>query len=227
MSTSAPPPAPQNPVDRRTFVRTTLDLGDVLLCPWGRVAAEPDTMLDGLIAAAADPLIALWNPLATADRGDALAWLEARDGAWDRGGSASFAALTAAGGALLGSVTLRWVDRADGLAMIGYWTLPAARGRGVATRATRAVTSWAFRTTDARRIEIAHAVGNEASCQVAHRCGYLPEGTLRDSHRFGDGAYHDEHLHARLAADPEPTDPTQEPTAYDNLITGRARDTPW
>ncbi|MFI9628685.1 GNAT family N-acetyltransferase [Streptomyces sp. NPDC052042] len=209
MSTSARPPVSQDPADRRTFVRTTLDLGDVLLHPWGREAAESETMLDGLIAAAADPLIALWNPLATADRGDASAWLEARDGGWDRGAGASFAAVTATDGALLGSVTLRWVDRADGLAMIGYWTLPAARGRGVATRATKAVTSWGFRTADARRIEIAHAVGNEASCRVAERCGYLPEGTLRDSHRFGDGAYHDEHLHARLATDPEPDDPTE------------------
>ncbi|MFJ9028845.1 GNAT family N-acetyltransferase [Streptomyces sp. NPDC102274] len=225
MSFSAPPPAPENPADRRTFVRTTLDLGDVLLQPWGREAAERDTMLEGLIAAAADPLIALWNPLATADRGDALAWLESRDGGWDRGAGASFAALTATDGALLGSVTLRWVDRADGLAMIGYWTLPAARGRGVATRATRAVTSWAFRTADARRIEIAHAVDNEASCHVARRCGYRPEGTLRDSHLFGDRAYHDEHLHARLATDPEPADPTGEPTAYGNPATGRASGT--
>lgn len=207
MSTSAPSPTPQKPVDLRTFVRTTLNLGDVLLHPWGREAAEPNMMLDNLIVAAADPLIALWNPLATADRSDAQAWLESRDGGWDRGDSASFAALAAAGGALLGSVTVRWVDRADGLAMIGYWTLLAARGRGVATRATRAVTSWAFATADARRIEIAHALGNEASCRVAHRCGYLPEGTLRESHRFGDGAYHDTHLHARLATDPEPSEP--------------------
>ncbi|NUK25742.1 GNAT family N-acetyltransferase [Streptomyces lunaelactis] len=224
MSTSAPPPAPQNPVDRRTFVRTTLDLGDVLLHPWGREAAELEVTLDGLAAAAADPLIALWNPLAISDRSDALAWLESRDGGWDRGDSASFAALAAADGALLGSVTLRWVDRADSLAMIGYWTVPAARGRSVATRATRAVTSWAFGTADARRIEIAHAVGNEASCRVAHRCGYLPEGTLRDSHRFGDGAYYDEHLHARLATDPESADLVGEPTAYGNPTAGRAGD---
>ncbi|MER5361545.1 GNAT family protein [Streptomyces sp. NPDC002785] len=204
-SAAAPAAAAQDPADRRAFVRTTIDLGDVLLRPWGREAAEQEAVLDGLVTAAADPLIALWNPLATADRSDALAWLEARDGGWDRGASASFAALAAADGTLLGGFTLRWVDRADGLAMIGYWLLPAARGRSVATRATRAVTSWGFRTADARRIEIAHAVGNEASCRVADRCGYLPEGTLRDSHRFGDGEYHDEHLHARLAADPEPT----------------------
>ncbi|MFJ2762674.1 GNAT family N-acetyltransferase [Streptomyces prasinus] len=205
--------ASRNPADRRIFLRTTLDLGDVLLHPWGRGDAESETMLDGLIAAAGDPLIALWNPLATADRGDALTWLESRDGDWDRGAGAFFAVLNAVDGVLLGSVTLRWVDRADGLAMIGYWTLPAARGRGVATRAVRAVTDWAFRAAGARRIEIAHAVDNEASCRVAHHCGYLPEGTLRDSHRFGDGAYHDEHLHARLATDPEPAGPTGEPKA--------------
>ncbi|MDI5968227.1 GNAT family protein [Streptomyces sp. SL13] len=209
MSTSAA----QNDADRRSFVRTTLDLGDVLLHPWGRATAGPDTVLDDLIAAAADPLIALWNPLATTDRGDALAWLEARDEGWDRGAVASFAARNATDGALLGSVILRWTDRADGAAVIGYWTLPAARGRGVATRMTRAVTSWAFRTAGARRIELAHAAGNEASCRVAHRCGYPPEGTRRASHRFGDGAHHDEHLHARLATDPEPAAPAEGPTA--------------
>ncbi|MER5845424.1 hypothetical protein ABT099_35135, partial [Streptomyces prasinus] len=53
--------ASRNPADRRIFLRTTLDLGDVLLHPWGRGDAESETMLDGLIAAAGDPLIALWN----------------------------------------------------------------------------------------------------------------------------------------------------------------------
>ncbi|MCX4735546.1 GNAT family N-acetyltransferase [Streptomyces sp. NBC_01363] len=213
MSTVKPPHAAQDPIDRRAFVRTALDLGDVVLRPWSREDAESEAVLDGLVAAAADPRIALWSPLATADRGAALAWVQARDGAWDRGASASFAVLEAAGGALLGNVALRWVDREDGLAMIGYWTLPDARGRGIATRATRAVTSWGFATADARRIEIAHAVGNEGSCRVADRCGYLPEGTLRDSYRFGDGKYHDEHLHARLATDPEPAEPAGGPAA--------------
>ncbi|MFE2931868.1 GNAT family N-acetyltransferase [Streptomyces sp. NPDC059278] len=204
MSTSTPPQTAQDPDDRRDFVRTTFDLGDVVLRPWNRQDAGSKDMLDGLVAAAADPQIALWNPIATKDRAAALAWVEARDGAWDSGAAAPFAVVEATGGALLGAVTLRWVDREDGLAMIGYWLLPAARGRGIATRATGAVTSWGFATADARRIEIAHATGNESSCRVADRCSYLPEGTLRDSHRFGDGKYHDEHLHARLATDPEP-----------------------
>ncbi|MFE5623409.1 GNAT family N-acetyltransferase [Streptomyces virginiae] len=186
-----------------TFVRTTLDLGDATLRPWGREPAGTE-LLDSLVAAAADPVIALWNPLATSDHKAAQAWLEAREDAWDRGAGAPFAVLSATDGALLGTVNLRWVDRTDGLAMIGYWFLPDARGRGLATRATRAVTTWGFRTAGVRRIELAHATGNEASCRVAHRCGYLPEGTLRESHLFGDGVHHDEHLHARLATDPEP-----------------------
>ncbi|MCX4392955.1 MULTISPECIES: GNAT family N-acetyltransferase [unclassified Streptomyces] len=206
MSTSSSPQAAQNPgpVDRKSFVRTTLDLGDMVLRPWTREEAGSEAVLDGLVAAGTDPDIALWNPIAITHRDAARAWVEARDGVWERGAAAPFAALDATDGTLLGGVNLRWADREDGLAMIGYWLLPAARGRGLATRGTRAVTSWGFATADARRIEIAHAVGNEASCRVADRCGYLPEGTLRDSHRFGDGKYHDEHLHARLSTDPEP-----------------------
>ncbi|WP_051807535.1 GNAT family N-acetyltransferase [Streptomyces sp. NRRL F-2664] len=187
----------------RNFTRTTLDLGDIQLHPWGRRPAGPE-LLDDLVTAAADPTIALWNPLPAADHTAARAWLETREDGWDRGTGAAFAVLAATDGALLGTVNLRWTDRADGLAMIGYWFLPAARGRGLATRTTRAVTTWGFRTADARRIELAHATGNDASCRVAHRCGYLPEGTLRASHLFGDGRHHDEHLHARLATDPEP-----------------------
>ncbi|MEU9762533.1 GNAT family protein [Streptomyces sp. NPDC047985] len=204
-----PPVAGQSPVEERAFIRTTLDLGDILLRPWTRQDIEHEVVLDGLVAAAADPLIALWNPFKAADRAEAASWLEGRMDAWERGNAASFAVLASADGTLLGNVAVRWVDRADGLAMTGYWVLPEARGRSVATRVTSAVTSWAFKTADARRIEIAHAVGNEASCRVADRSGYLPEGTLRESFRFGDGRYHDEHLHARLATDPEP-DP--EPT---------------
>ncbi len=204
MSTPTPPAAAQAATDPRTFRRTTLDLGDAVLRPWGREDAGPGPLLDSLITAAADPLIALWNPLAARDHDAAVAWLEAREDAWERGAAAPFAVLDATDGSLLGCVNVRWIDRADGLAMIGYWALPTGRGRGVITRATNAVTDWAFRTADARRIELAHAVANEASCRVALNCGYLPEGTLRASHLFGDGAHHDEHLHARLATDPEP-----------------------
>ncbi|WP_395292813.1 GNAT family N-acetyltransferase [Kitasatospora hibisci] len=190
--------------DQRAFVPVTLDLGDIVLRPWGRRTEVRGGVVARLLEASIDPSIALWNPIRATDAAGAKAYLDRWEAGWDSGNAAAFAVVDGTDGDLLGNVALRWTDRADGLAMIGYWLLPAARGRGVATRATRAVTSWGIATADTRRIEIAHAVGNTASCRVAERCGYPAEGTLRASYRFGDGEYHDEHLHARLATDPEP-----------------------
>ncbi|MFE2729278.1 GNAT family N-acetyltransferase [Kitasatospora sp. NPDC059327] len=190
--------------DQRAFVPVTLDLGDVSLRPWGRATEILGGAVAGVLAAAADPAIARWNPIRATDRAGAEAYLDRCESGWAGGAAAAFAVVDAADGTLLGNSSLRWVDRADGLAMIGYWVLPAARGRGLATRVTGAVTAWGVATAGARRIELAHAVGNDASCRVAERCGFPAEGTLRASHRYGDGAYHDEHLHARLATDPEP-----------------------
>ncbi|MEU6239504.1 GNAT family protein [Kitasatospora sp. NPDC047058] len=190
--------------DQHAFVPVTLDLGDIVLRPWGRTADVRGGAVPGLLAAAADPAIALWNPIRVTDEASAEAFLDRCDAGWASGDSAAFAVLDGTDATLLGNVSLRWTNRADRLAMTGYWLTPAARGRGAATRATRAVTSWGIATAGTRRIEIAHAVGNTASCRVAERCGFPAEGTLRESHRFGDGKYHDEHLHARLATDPEP-----------------------
>ncbi|GAA3491654.1 MULTISPECIES: GNAT family N-acetyltransferase [Streptomyces] len=211
MSTSTSPAA-----DPRAFTPTTLDLGDAHLRPWSRKDIEVPSLVQGLMDGAADPRTALWNPLRTADRAAAVKWIEVRGDAWDAGTLATFALLGGpatdpgtdpgpdAGPRFLGGLGVRWTDRSDGLGMIGYWLLPAARGRGLATRATLAAAEWALRTAGVRRLELAHAVENEASCRVALRAGFPAEGTLRASYRFGDGEYHDEHLHARLASDPSP-----------------------
>ncbi|CAM5455553.1 acetyltransferase [Streptomyces spiroverticillatus] len=205
MSTSTAPAA-----DPRTFTPTTLDLGDAHLRPWSRKDVESPALVRGLTDAAADPQIALWNPLPVTDRATAAKWIGVRGDAWDAGSLATFALLdgpAAESGdvSFLGALTVRWTDRSDGLGMIGYWLLPAARGRGLATRAALVAAEWAFRTADVRRLELAHAVENEASCRVGLRAGFPAEGTLRSSFRFGDGEYHDEHLHARLASDPAPS----------------------
>ncbi|WP_380281805.1 GNAT family N-acetyltransferase [Kitasatospora purpeofusca] len=203
-------PAGPEAADGRAFVPATLDLGDVVLRPWNPGLAVRGGAAASLTAAAVDPEIALWNPLRAADLVQAEACLGRWATGWENGSLAYFAILDTAAGAaadaaeLLGTIALRWTDRADGLAMVGYWLLPAARGRGVATRATRAITRWGFDTAGARRIELAHAVDNPASCRVAERCDFPLEGTLRASFRFGDGRYHDEHLHARLATDAGP-----------------------
>ncbi|MFD3513443.1 GNAT family N-acetyltransferase [Streptomyces sp. NPDC058657] len=198
-------PAPQD------FVRTTLVLDEqVVLRPWSREDLGTPTTLEGLVTAATDPQTAMWNPFPATDLAAAKKWIEYRADGWANGNVATFALEDNAGcpGAedvapgLLGALTVRWTDRTQGVAMIGYWLLPLARGRGLAARATTAAADWAFRTAGVRRIGLAHAVENSASCRVARRCGFTLEGVLRASYRFGDGRYHDEHLHARLATDP-------------------------
>jgi RimJ/RimL family protein N-acetyltransferase len=52
-----------------------------------------------------------------------------------------------------------------------------------------------------RRLELFHAVENTGSCRVANAARFRLEGTLRQSHRYSDGVWHDEHLHARLRSD--------------------------
>ncbi|RKT08885.1 RimJ/RimL family protein N-acetyltransferase [Streptomyces sp. 1114.5] len=199
MTTSDPA---ATPADRRVFRPTVLDLGDVRLSPWGRALDLAGGTVPALVAAAADPEIAHWNPLHTADPAAAEAYLDRCDARWADGSSAAFAITDAADATLLGNAYLEWTDPGNGVVMVGYWLLAAARGRGLATRATTAVTRWAVEAAGARRIELYHFVDNGASCRVAVRAGFPYEGTLRASYRRAGGEYADEHLHARLATDP-------------------------
>jgi RimJ/RimL family protein N-acetyltransferase len=155
-----------------------------------------------------DPLTVRWNAApSVVDLATARAWCE-RGADWSDGTHATFSVLDATTGRLAGNVSLWRVDLHDQRsAAIGYRTAPWARGRGVATAGVGAVTRWAFGALGVERIELPHAVDNLASCRVAEKCGYLPEGVLRGAFRKPDGRRDDEHLHARLASDPDPSQP--------------------
>jgi RimJ/RimL family protein N-acetyltransferase len=147
-----------------------------------------------------EPAVALWNssPLAAANLDGAREWVRRRAD-WSSGDHASFAVADPETKALLGSVSLH--KNSDDDASIGYWTVEAARGRGLATRAVGTLTGWAFQQLGLHRIELCHAVANPASCRVAEKAGYPLEGTLRESHTYGDKQRYDEHIHGRLVTD--------------------------
>lgn len=187
----APPIAePLEPVE--------LTAGPVRLRPW----REDD--VDVVWAAFQDPDIQLWNGGGVASRTDALVLLGRRLD-WSSGDHASWAVVDGGGDdVVLGSVSLHSIDRMQGGASIGYWTVPAARGRGLAAVAVDAVCRWAFATLPIDRIELCHAVENTGSGRVAEKAGFTAEGRLRCSYRYGDGVKHDEVLWSRLAQDPAP-----------------------
>jgi RimJ/RimL family protein N-acetyltransferase len=178
----------------------SLPAGPVQLRPW-RVDDA-----DGVLAALLDPAVLLWNAGWVRTHEDAVGWLERRQD-WSAGDHASWA-VEDADGALVGSISLHSIDREQNDAEIGYWTVPAARGRGLAAAAVDAVCRWAFTHLPVDRIELCHAVENTASGRVAEKAGFTYEGHLRRSYRYGDGVKHDELLWARLADDPPPPSPS-------------------
>ncbi|MBF9072811.1 GNAT family N-acetyltransferase [Streptacidiphilus sp. NEAU-YB345] len=154
-----------------------------------------------VLAMAQDPEIRLWNGLTTvSDEDSARAWCERWSG-WNGGTSAVWGVFDAAEPALLATISLSDIDRRNSSAEIGYRVAPWARGQGVATAALMSVTDWAFATLDLTRLQLLHGRENHASCRVAVKAGFVLEGELRSSYRYGDGELHDEHLHARLAGD--------------------------
>ena len=158
--------------------------------------------VDALWAAFQDPDIRLWNGGGVQSREDALALLGRRLD-WTAGDHASWAVVDGRN-AVLASVSLHSIDRLQNDAEIGYWVVPAARGRGVAAVVTDAVCRWGFGALPIDRIELCHAVENAASGRVAEMAGFTLEGRLRRSYRYGDGLKHDELLWARLSDDPAP-----------------------
>ncbi len=151
-----------------------------------------------VLEAFGDGRTALWNPGPTTLKG-VEEWARGRN-AWD-GTHASWLVADPHTDDVLGAVSLFKIDLDQGDAEVGYWVAPWGRGRGVAASAVRSAAAYGFGALVLRRLHLFHAVENPASCGVARKAGFLLEGTLRESYRYADGRFHDEHLHARLATD--------------------------
>lgn len=162
----------------------------VLLRPWEPADAPV------FLSAYQDAETRRWHTRRPRTEAEVLEWFAAyrRDWAGERGGHW---AVARDDGEVLGRIALRHFDFDDGVAGVGYWTLPAARGAGVATQAVRALSAWALEEIGFHRLELDHSTRNHASCRVAVKSGYVLEGTKRGSAVHDDGR-HDMHLHARV-----------------------------
>jgi RimJ/RimL family protein N-acetyltransferase len=103
-------------------------------------------------------------------------------------------------GVPVGNVAVSSVERRHLTGWDSYWMREGARGRGLATRACRAVSEFAFGELGLFRLELAHRLDNPASCRVALGAGFQPEGVER-SRLLYDGVRYDTETHARLATD--------------------------
>ena len=140
------------------------------------------------------------------------------------------------GGAVLVGMT-GLSGRVGGVWEIGYWLDPAARGRGTASRAARALVEAAFdpdgplRAAALRwRCDIHDGVPNWASWRVARGLGFRREGRVR-SLLVNDGVLHDGWIGTLLPGDPRrPAAPWDGPVVVAGRPAGsrhaRGADTP-
>lgn len=73
-----------------------------------------------------------------------------------------------------------------GVVGLGYWVVPDARQRGLATRAVRLAATWALGPLGAARIEAWVAPDNEPSMRTLASTGFHQEGVLRSYLVFGN-----------------------------------------
>jgi RimJ/RimL family protein N-acetyltransferase len=144
----------------------------VVLRPW-----TPDDA-GAVLAACQDPEIQRWTTVPSPyTEADAVRYVtEVAPAAWADGG-AVYAVVDAATGEPAGSIGVHGMR--DGVAAVGYWTAPAARGRGLTSDALRTLTAWLVGEGGAGRVELVVEPANTASIRVAEAAGFTAEEVLR------------------------------------------------
>jgi RimJ/RimL family protein N-acetyltransferase len=111
---------------------------------------------------------------------DALEWISSAN----KGGLAkTFLIVDGTSDELLGAIEVRLGE----VGSIGYWVTKQARGRGIATRATKLLSRWAVKEADVERLELTTHPANVASQRVAEKAGFTREGVLRCHAKFREG----------------------------------------
>ncbi|MEV0094300.1 GNAT family N-acetyltransferase [Streptomyces sp. NPDC050738] len=165
--------------------------GGAVLRPWlpGDAGA--------VMAAYQDPAIQRWHVRRADSLAEAGEWIAGWRAAWGTERNAHWAIADTDTYAVLGKMSLRELNFADGVAFLSYWVAPAARGGGVCPRAVGALSDWALGEVGFQRLELEHSTANQASCRVAVKSGFEAEGVRRGAALHADG-WHDMHLHARV-----------------------------
>ncbi len=110
---------------------------------------------------------------------DLIAFIKERER--DNASRDSLTTVILVNGAMCGAVGLHTIDKRDRRTSIGYWLDPEFEGRGIMTKACRAIVTEGFRVFGLHRIEIRCATGNAKSSAIPRRLGFVEEGILREA----------------------------------------------
>jgi RimJ/RimL family protein N-acetyltransferase len=143
-----------------------------------RLMSEAD--VPAIVAACQDPAVRRYTTVPDPyGEGDAHDWSLKSLERLAEGMGVEAVAADAESDEVVGSVGIRRHATDAGRWVVGYLVAPEARGRGVATRAVRLISRWAFDELGAERIELCVEPENTSSQRVAERAGFQREGLLR------------------------------------------------
>lgn len=147
-----------------------------------------DEDAEAQLAGLNDPLFVRFSDSTSVSRDQVIRRIAAVDRLREAG-TALYCAIVAAEdrAEVLGEVSLSGIDAVHARATVGYWLVPAARGRGAATSAVRLLAAWAFAELGLARLELTCGPDNVGSQQVAVRSGFRQEGLLRSHLSFKGG----------------------------------------
>ena len=107
-------------------------------------------------------------------------------------------------GGLVGSAAITLIDKTLRLAEVGYWLDQGHTGKGIATRAARAMVDYGFAVLGLHKIIIRAISTNEKSLAIAQRLGFRHQG-LDIHEKLHHGEYYDYDVYYLLEDDWEQT----------------------
>lgn len=101
-------------------------------------------------------------------------------------------------GHIVGCIGLHVIDWNNKKTSIGYWLAPEQQGKGIMTRACRALIDYSFNELNLNRIEIRAGEFNQKSRAIPERLGFVQEGIVRQAEWLYDH-YIDHVIYGMLA----------------------------
>jgi RimJ/RimL family protein N-acetyltransferase len=160
------------PTVRLSVPADGLRAGDVIL----RFPTKDD--VDPILPAFVDPEMREAGNLPAFDRAALAASIQDLPILAEKGRLLALAAVDARSGEVVGGGTLHHLDGERKIVEIGYFVLPHARRRGVATTIARLLAEHAF-ALGIERVAAYVNIGNTASERVVERAGFTREGVVR------------------------------------------------